>query len=125
MRIITGNDFDAPTDLMYKSTKALKLNDFIFVKMGSFLWDFETNSLPSCFRNYFTNTNVSHRYSRFCSNMKVRTDFPIRTQTHGVNSFRYKGAKILNSLKDNLLYSSSKAKFHFTKKMKYQILNSY
>ena len=126
VRIIHGSDYDAHSDPIYKNLNIVKVKDLLHLKYVSLMWDFDHDTIPNNFKNFFVYANKTHSYqTRFATSGKLCENKKFNTKTHGLNSFTHKGPKILNSLKDNILYRESKNKLSFLKIYKKSLIEDY
>ena len=121
VRIITFENFDAPSSPVFKCLSILKLSDLVTLYVSIFMHKFHQKLLPSVFDNFFADVRDLHTYNtRFAAKHsyyfpKVRTNF-------GKFSIRYQGPKVWNSLEKNIKsYSMSL----FKKNMKQNVLDCY
>ena len=121
VRIITFENFDAPSSLIFKCLSILKLPDLVTLYVLIFIHKFHQQLLPSVFDNFFADVRDMHTYNtRFAAKHsyyfpKIRTNF-------GKFSIRYQGPKVWNSLEKNIKsYSVSL----FKKNMKQNLLDCY
>ena len=126
VRIISGSEYDAHCDPIYKDLNIIKVKDLLYLKYSSLMWDFDHNDIPNNFKDHFVYANQTHRYStRFATAGKLCENKKFNTERYGLNSFTYMGPKILNSLKDNKLYREAKSKVQFLKNYKKSIVERY
>ena len=126
VRIISGADWDAPCNPIYKKLGILKVKDLVNHKFASLMWDFDHNLLPNSFESFFNYAKNTHKYgTRFANANKLCENKKFNTNTYGINSFTFVGPKVLNSLKDTQLYQESKSKLLFLKKYKMQTIANY
>ena len=110
---------------LHFNSKILKLDDHIKYQMASLMWDYDHNLLPQSLREKFKRCNLIHFYNTRAAS-KGNLLYPkVNTEYHGIKSFRYSGAKLLNELKQSTNYSEAKSKSSFLKNYKRDLLSSY
>ena len=121
VRVITFENFDAPSSPKFKCLSILKLPDLVTLYVSIFMHKFHQQLLPSVFNNFFADVRDMHTYdTRFAAKHsyyvpKIRTNF-------GKFSIRYQGPKVWNFLEKNIKsYSVSL----FKKNMKQNLLDCY
>ena len=95
IRLCTGSQYRAHTDVLFKRLHTLPLLDMITYKTGIFMYKYKHNMLPPAFINYFVTHSEIH--SR---NTRNRSDIypPIfRTSRAQNQSIKNQGTKIWNS----------------------------
>ena len=126
IRIIIGAEADAHCTPLYKELKIMKLKDLIHLNNASLMWDYDHNEVPINLKTFFTYANQTHCYpTRFSSAGKLCEDKKFNSNSHGLNSFAHIGPKVLNHLKDSVLYNEAKTKIYFLSKYKQNILDEY
>ena len=126
IRIISGSDYDTDCSPLYKNLGIIKLKDLLHLKFVSLMWDFDHNTIPNNLKSSFTYAKETHKhFTRFASLGKLCENKKFSTERHGINSFAYKGPKILNSLKNLALYTEAKTKIYFCRKYRLKIFQDY
>ena len=120
IRLITNSNFRESTKPLYRKLKILDLHEVNAFLTGLFTYSQRTNLLPNTFSDYFIlNKHIRHHNTR--SAMKLHINF------HRTNyrkfSLKAKGAKLWNSLPDEVIESKSYATFK--RKLKLTLLNLY
>ena len=124
LRAITGSQFTASTDSLYESLNLLKLDDIFKFQYASITYDQDHGNLPCCFNAYFKKVEDIHQHStRMASSHKLSENLKFKTETHGKSMFKFRGAKILNEIKDLKLYGEAKNKAYFRRKYKLYLLD--
>ena len=110
----------------YLSTlKVLDLDDLLELQLSSLMWDYDHNCLPSSLKELFKRSNTIHQHGTRGAIRGSLHHTKINTMKYGYDSFRYKGRRILNNLKQLSIYHETKSKSLFTKKFKTYILSKH
>ena len=96
-------------DFLYLNYHILKMDDIYRFELGKFLHHHHNNLLPNSFSTYFQELSVVHQRTTRAS---ARGDYKIISckKAFGQRSIRYQGAKLWNSLNDDIR-SAGKHKF--------------
>ena len=126
IRSIAGLDFGEPTGNAFRELKILKLRDLFKSQYAGLMWDQDHDLLPSCFNAFFHKISNVHNYeTRSSAAQKLSENVKINTKTHGESMLKYQGPKILNYLKDQDFYLSSRTKKTFQAKHKSFLISFY
>ena len=118
IRAITFSKYREHSAPIFKKLEILKLQDLVYLKTASLLWDLNKGTLPLSLSSYFTRANSIHeKNTRFAKsgNLKICKDS---------NSFQSIGIKIFNDLNDKQSFSASNKKF-FLDRIKSQFILNY
>ena len=94
------NDDIVDIDQLHFNLKILKFDDQIKYQMASLMWDYDHEQLPQSLRENFTRTNLIHNYNIRAASKGSLYPQKVRTESHGIKSFKYSGVKLLNDLKN-------------------------
>ena len=83
--------------------------------------DYHTDALPSVFQGFFKPIHNIHRYNTRLASKDTYYTFKIRTN-YGKFNIRFSGAKVWNSIQENL---KSEKRNQFKKIFKKNILSTY
>ena len=86
-----------------------------------FMHDYHTDALPSFFQGFFKPIHNIHRYNTRLASKDTYYTFKIRTN-YGKFNIRFSGAKVWNSIQENL---KSEKRNQFKKILKKNILSTY
>ena len=126
IRAIAGLDFGESTNDSFKELNLLKLKDLYEFQFANLMWDQDHELLPRSLNNLFLKISDVHKYeTRSSTAKKLSQNVKINTKSHGENLFKFQGPKILNELKNNDFYVSSKNKNVFRAKHKKYLLSFY
>ena len=124
IRAITFSSYTAHTKPLFKDLDILPLDNLLFHKMSSLMWDVDKNILPPSLSSYFKKRDQVHDFNtRQASSGKYHIQAK-NTIKYGVNSFQNKGALILNELKDMDIYSNARTKKQFLNNLKISLTNA-
>ena len=92
--------FDKKPSLLYYDQKILKLDDIFTLELGKFCFSFYNNLLPEAFNDIYTKTSFIHSHNTRNSNIT----FYLSNQNNkaGFNSLNYLGAKVWNSIPNDI-----------------------
>ena len=117
MRVVAKADFLAHTNPLFNDLNVLKCPDQYLLSLATLMWDYDHDLIPKTLSSLF-NKNPNHSYqTRFVKKGKLNP-IAYKTTEFGTHSFRYEGTKVLNLLKDELIYTNSKTKKEFITKFK-------
>ena len=120
IRLITKSNFRESTKPLFRKLKILDLHEVNAFLTGLFTYSQRTNLLPNTFSDYFIlNKHIHHHNTR--SAMKLHINF--HRTNYGKFPLKAKGAKLWNSLPDEVIESKSYATFK--RKLKLTLLNLY
>ena len=111
VRIISSQPSHSHSAPIFKSLKLLRLSDVFQLKLLIFVFETVNRISPSCFDDFFLLNSSVHGYN---TGQASKGDlFLTRKNTlqYGLNSFRYKGAKLWNEMPVELRNSQSKSLF--------------
>ena len=111
VRIISSQPARSHSAPIVKSLELLRLSDFFQLKLLTFVFETVNRISPSCFDDFFLlNSSVHKHNTRQASKGDL---FLARKNTlqYGLNSIRYRGAKLWNEIPVELRNSHSKASF--------------
>ena len=92
VRCITFSKYKAHSTPLFKQLNILSIEDTMYLKTASLLWDLFYDRLPSSLSGYFKKANLSHtQNTRFATSGNLRVG--IRA-----NSFQFIGSNIFNEL---------------------------
>ena len=121
IRIINRSKYDDHTNPLFKASSILKLEDLIYFHNALFMYDYYNNNLPNVFNTFFTKPSAIHGYNtRFAS--KLSFSIPHARTNYGKFNIRFTGAKVWNSVDDEIK-NLSKASFKI--RLKDVLLSSY
>ena len=118
IRAITFSKYREHSTPLLKRLEILKIQDLLYLRTASLLWDLNKGNLPSSLSSYFTRANSIHEQNtRFAKsgNLKVCKDF---------NSFQSIAIKIFNDLNNKQSFSASNKKA-FLDKIKLDFISNY
>ena len=99
----------------------LKFQDIVFLYVAELMHQYYNNTLPLMFTDFFTPVNRVHTYNTRLASKS--TYFMPRVETNfGKFNIRFQGAKIWNSIQDDLTKLS---RFSFKIKLKSSLVASY
>ena len=105
-----------------QNTRCLSFNyGIIFLQNALFMHDYHTDALPSVFQGFFKPIHNIHRYNTRLASKDTYYTFKIRTN-YGKFNIRFSGAKVWNSIQENL---KSEKRNQFKKILKKNILSTY
>ena len=126
IRAIAGVKLHESCSKHFKELKIIKLKDIIFMNKIKFIWDYESNSIPICFKKYFQHAKLRHKHkTRFAHTNKLSKTRKFKTTKHGLNCFTNLAISASNKLKDVDWYKSIKSRFALVKQLKSNALGSY
>lgn len=120
VRILNKAKFDAHTEPIFKELNLLKFQDIRLLQLGQFMFSFRTSTLPTKFNNLFTTNNQIHNYNTR-SSQKLHT--PLCRLNTRKFSIAFQGAKLFNSLTNDIVNTASLSLFK--KKLKTYLCNKY
>ena len=124
IRIISFKNRRESTMPLFHEFKILTIDDQIHLQQILFMHDFATNKLPTGLDWLFKKVSTIHsRVTRLSSNNSLCLPY-VNSSTHGLNSLRSKGAKILNNLNMSI-YSDETSKYKIKKELTKQTINLY
>ena len=120
LRIICGVSPCSHADPLFVRYKILKIKDLFFFQLGQFMFNYNTNALPSIFDSMFPRNQSFHNYPTRRSN---EFHLPLLRTLLAQNTFIYSGPRFWNSLSCDIKNSLSLNSFK--RKLKNFLLNSY
>ena len=113
IRIITSSKFRAETAPLFYKYGILKLLDINKYTVGSFLYQFDNNKLPTIFSGFFARNRETHLY-----NTRAANDYCLIKCKLNIRQFtlKYYGAKLWNSVPNDIRLAKSENIF----KVKYK-----
>ena len=91
-----------------------------------FIWDYESNSIPICFKKYLQRAKSRHNHkTRFAHRNKLSKIRKFKSTKHGLYCFTNLAISASNELKDIHWFKSIKTRFALVKKLKSNFLVSY
>ena len=122
---ITFADYRASSLPILKKLEILSVKDLLEFKVSSLMWDIDHTTLPPSFAIQFTRKNTLHTHqTRMATSGKLEIK-STNTIKYGAKSFKVFGAKMLNQLMNNVMYSGSTTKKMFQNKLKMHFLEKY
>ena len=95
IRIVSRSGCDAPTDLIFKEFKFLKITSIYLLQLGKFMYSFSTGNLPPKFDSFFSVNNSIHSYNtRHASFFRL----PLCRTNIRQFSISFQGPKVFNTL---------------------------
>ena len=125
VRAITFADFDAHSKPLLKDLGILTINDIFRHQTSSIMWDYDHGSLPNSLCELFIRRDSIHNKNLRNANCGQLYTASRYKNNYGYNSFRHKGALLLNEIKGYPLYKSSQTKSIFLDKLKCKFLENY
>ena len=111
---------------LFKQHNILKFDDIIKIQLACLMWDFDHGNLPNCFNTYFLHISEIHNYhTRNANAGNLSENVAVNTHVHGFSMFKYRGPKILNSIKNIPIYKESKTVQYFRGKYKDNLIKTY
>ena len=89
------------------------------------MWDFDHDIIPFSLSNFFTRKNAIHNQQTRTATSGKLVIKATKTKKYGEKSFKIRGAKILNELKDKDIYVNAMSKTTFLNKLKQSYLDEY
>ena len=123
--VFASNDTDIDINRIHFDLKILNLDHQLQLQLSSLMWDYDNNTLPPSLRTHFKRANLVHNYSTRAASKGCLHHCKVRTNKHGINSFKYQGIKILCDLKNMSIYQDACSKGKFVKELKSDLLSSY
>ena len=121
VRIMSKSNYDEHTNPLFKATNILKLEDLIYYHNALFMHDYHHDKLPNLFDSFFIKASRIHSYNtRFASKSSV--SIPYARTNYGKFNIRFTGAKVWNSLDEEIKLLS---KASFKKKLKDVLISQY
>ena len=118
IRAITFSKYREHSAPLLKKLEILKLQDLLYLRTASLLWDLNNGTLPPSLSSYFTRANSIHmQNTRFANSGNL-------TICKEHNSFQSIGTKIFNELNNKQSFSAPN-KFSFINKIKSDFISSY
>ena len=110
IRIITSSPYRAHTSPLYKKLCLLNLNNIHEYVTATFMYNFKNGNLPNIFLSMFESNAVYHQHET-----RQRHDFhlPMCKTHHTKSTTRYYGAKICNSIPDNIRNCNTVSSFKY------------
>ena len=119
VRVISGADLNDHAPPLYKKLNLLNLDEIFLSQYAALMYDQDHGTLPRCFDNYFKQVKDIHSHqTRMADSNKLSENVKVNTITYGKKMFKFKGPKILNSIKDFTFYQEAKTKLYFRRKYK-------
>ncbi len=120
-----NNDNEIDISRIHFDLKILNIEHQLQVQLSSLMWDYDHDILPLSLRSYFKRANLVHNYGTRSAS-KGSLHYPkVNTSKFGTKSFKYKGVKVLNDLKNMHIYQNATSKTKFIKELKSDLLSSY
>ena len=101
LQIITFSYYYDHSNFLFKALEIIKFEDIIFLHNAIYMHDFYSGTLPPAFSNYFTPVNKWHKYNTKLASRSSYT-LPLVMTNYGKFSIKLKGAKIWNSLSEEI-----------------------
>ena len=102
LRIINFKDFRADANPLYKDTNVLKLQSLVSVNNCLFVHDYLTNSLPTCFDDYYFRLNSLYlNMQTRNANLGCLFQPSRKTTKYGLNSITQKSINTWNYISQN------------------------
>ena len=101
VRIITFSECKAHSSPLFYRLELLKLFDLIYLDNALFVYDYYTNKLPAIFHDFFKSIHEVHQYNTILASKKSYY-LPKTRTNYGKFNIRFNGAKIWNSIQDDL-----------------------
>ena len=121
IRIITFTKYYEHTSMLFKSLNIIKLIDLVTFHVAVFMKKFYNILLPSVYDDFFRSTSDVHDYNtRFSTSQTF--GIPKARTNYGIFNIRFHGAKVCNSIADDVKYLSIK---RFKKKIKEDMIENY
>ena len=121
IRIITHSKYDDHTDPLFNKLSILKLEDLIYYYNAMFMHDYHNSKLPKLFDSFFIQISQIHKYNtRLASKSSI--SLPYARTNYGKFNIRFNGAKVWNSIDEEL---KNLSKTLFKKKLKDALLRHY
>ena len=99
LRAISHSEFRSHSNPLFIKYNQLKINDLCKLNIGSFMYKYCNNLLPSTFNLMFTTNSDTHNYNtRFASNFR----YPKNKLEFGKKSISYRGVETWNSISDEI-----------------------
>ena len=119
--MITFSDDNSHSGPLFRKLGLLKLGDLIYLDSAFFMYDYYLNSLPSTFNNFYKSINKLHQYETRLGSTKSYY-LPKARTNYGKFNIRFSGAKLWNSIKEDL---KSASRFLFKKHIKESVISKY
>ena len=100
LRLMTFSNFDAHSNPIFLKLKILKFQDLVYIYTALFMYDYDSNNLPSPFNSYFLQVNQKHSYSTRLASKNSYSLPKIKTN-YGKFNIKFCGAKIWNSISES------------------------
>ena len=117
IRIIEKAEYQAHTDPIFKRQNILKSADQYLLNLASLMWEFDHDTIPKSLNTWFDKKSKHSYNTRFVKKGKIKP-CKFNTIKFGKHSFRYEGYKLLNLLKDEVVYTESTTKKKLQLKLK-------
>ena len=118
IRIINFKQKNYPVAELYKSSRILKLSNYIKLLNCMFVRDTLTATQISAFKNYFLKTKESHSHNNRHTSKDTVEILQPTTETYGRSSMRFQAATTWNNMQNalpiNMLSSYNKTKNNLT-----------
>ena len=122
LRLITFLEYREHTNPFFIKFNILKLQDLVSFNNALFVYNFSTGNLPNTFESFVTLIKNQHNYqTRLAS--KSSFALPKLRTNYGKFNIRFAGAKVWNSIDENIKDVPSSS--IFKSKLKKHLLNSY
>ena len=120
IRTISNSHYRSHTAPIFAKYNVLNVNDMYTLELGTFMFRYSVNDLPSSFDGYFAKRSDIHNYSTRHGN-----DFNLtkNKKTFSDHAVRSSGPRLWNSL-DNEIKTSKSVK-HFRKQYKHKLISIY
>ena len=113
LRAISHSDFRSHSNPLFIKYNQLKIGELCKLNIGTFMYKYCNNLLPSTFNLMFTTNADTHNYNtRFASNFK----YPNNKLEFGKKSISYRGVEIWNNISDEIKNSENTKGFKGTYK---------
>ena len=120
IRTVSCSHYRSHTGPIFAKFNMLTVTDMYTLELGTFMYKYTVNELPSSFKDYFKKRSDIHNYStRHSNNFNLTKNKRIFSD----HSVRTSGPHLWNSLENS--YKISNSVKHFRNKFKQKLISSY
>jgi len=120
IRIMTGAQYNAHTNPLFKQLNVAKLDDLYKLQIAKYMYNFFTKTLPPPLTTLFTSNDTIHTYD---TRNKQNPHVAQRRISRTSKSLRHKGPEIWYSIPKEII--SKKTIKSFSKQLKKSFINNY
>ena len=105
IQLLSCSDYNEHTNPLFIKLKIVKFHDLVYIHNAIFVYNYNSGNLPNTFDTFFVLVNQKHNYNTRLSSRSSYSLPKIRTN-YGKFNIRYTGAKVWNSIDENIKRAS-------------------